>query len=155
MAWQSGRRQLALGLLSLDRLAADTGAEIAHPLLDPGFVSALATAGGRYGIGSRAATIAALLGDDLPAALQGRRSKALFEEVFWQAPARELMCRWDGEGVDREIVNAITLRSLWRGATLHPRTAHLLQQAWLAGHAARVGAGAPGNSTGGLDERDD
>lgn len=134
VAWQASRRHLALGLQSLDRLAADAGASIAHPLLDPDFLSGLATAGGRYGVGSRAATIAALLGDVLPVALQNRRTKAHFDEVFWQTPARELMRRWDGEGVDREIVDVVALRSLWREAPLHPRTAHLLQQVWLAAH---------------------
>jgi hypothetical protein len=132
IAWQAGRRDLTLGLQTLELLAADAGASVAHPLLDVRFLSALAAAGGRLGIGDRAATIDGLLGEVLPAALRGRRDKALFDGVYWQAPARELMSHWDGEGVDPELVDVRALRSFWHAPMLRPRTAHLLQQAWLA-----------------------
>jgi asparagine synthase (glutamine-hydrolysing) len=136
VAWQAGRRDLALGRRSLELLALDVGAAIAHPLLDPGFLAGLAAAGGRHGLGNRATTIAALLADLMPGALAGRSDKADFQDVFWEEPSRALMARWDGEGVDTGIVDAAALRAIWRGPEPAARTAHLLQSVWLAAHAA-------------------
>ena len=135
LPWRAARRELLLGVASLERLAADAGATVSQPLLHPAFLAALARAGGRHGAGSRADTTVALLGELLPSVLRQRRGKAHFDEVFWRAGSRVAMRSWDGEGVDRSLVDPLALMRVWRGPQLHPRTAFLLQQVWLAQHA--------------------
>ena len=52
LAEMAGSRRLRLGSASMDLLAGDAGASVAHPILNPSFVAALAHAGGRLGPGS-------------------------------------------------------------------------------------------------------
>ena len=51
--WVSRRRTLSAARWSFSLLAADAGANVVHPLLDPLFLHALARAGGRLGLGER------------------------------------------------------------------------------------------------------
>ena len=126
--WQARRRDLWLGLQSLQLLADDAGAKVASPLVDSRFVAAVASAGGRDGFGGRTATLTSLLGDVLPAGLRERRTKALFTEVLWTGRARALARQWDGSGIDERIVDREALRLLWRSERPPNRTALLLQQ---------------------------
>jgi len=138
VSWQAGRRHLELGLHSLELLAADADAVVTHPLLDPQFLSALATHGGRYGVGNRLATIDALLPDVAPDAIRQRRTKAIFNEVFWQDPAQELTAGWNGAGVDPRMVDPEGLRAAWQAQQPDTRTAGLLQAIWLSANPANV-----------------
>ncbi len=61
-----GRRWAELGLGSLELLADDAGAHVAHPLLSREFGAAVAAAGGRLGFESRTAALLALFGELLP-----------------------------------------------------------------------------------------
>jgi hypothetical protein len=136
LRWQADRRRLALALRSLDLLAADAGATVVHPLLAPGFLDALARAGGRNGFGDRAATLEAALSPVLPRALRGRRTKARFGEVFLGEHTRRFIAGWNGSGVDPEVVDVDALRAAWRSPQPPLFTALLMQQAALAARAA-------------------
>ncbi len=73
-----------------------------------------------------------LVGDLLPDTLTGRSTKARFGDVFWTAPARELVAGWTGEGVDHSIVDAERLAEEWRSPAPAPHTVTLLQSVWLS-----------------------
>lgn len=128
VAFQAARRRVALTEQSLASLAEDAGAAVAHPLLAPGFVSALAGAGGRQGFGDRRATLAATLSDLVPSTLRPRTTKAVFNEAFWTGRARELAAAWDGRGVDQSTVDADALREVWKRKTPDLRSAMLLHR---------------------------
>ena len=132
LRWQLRRRDTRISAETFAAIADGAGARILHPLLEPRFVGALARHGGRLGFGDRRATIAALFGDVVPPVVLTRRDKATFGEVFWGAPTRALMRSWDGEGLDREIVDPAALKRLWSGDGPFARTALLVHQIWLA-----------------------
>lgn len=132
LRWQLRRRDTRISGDTFQAIAAGVGARILHPLLDPGFVAALARHGGWLGFGDRRATIAALFGDVIPPAVLARRDKAIFGEVFWRAPTRALMRAWDGEAVDRETVDPTALKAVWSGDGPFASTALLVHQIWLA-----------------------
>jgi hypothetical protein len=128
LAWLSRRRELAMQRASLDRLGSDAGVIVASPLFDERFLSALARAGGRDGFGGRSPTLRHAAGALWPAALDERRGKARFGEVFWRAPSRALAEGWDGHGVDHALVDEAALRRAWRGPKPDLRAALLLQR---------------------------
>ena len=64
--WRLRRRDLAACRESLELLAADAGVRAIAPILDPGFVAALARAGGRSGYGDRTVTMRAVFGGLVP-----------------------------------------------------------------------------------------
>ena len=68
------------------------------------------------------------LGALWPAVLDERRDKATFDEVFWRTPSRELARDWDGEAVDRALVDCVALRRAWLEPEPDLRSALLLQQ---------------------------
>src|SRR5204863_6243784 len=88
VVWQRRRRDVALRIASLELLAADAGTRIVHPLVDPGYLDALARAAPRRGFHDRRAAIAALLGDVVPRTVLERTGKATFDEAFWRTESR-------------------------------------------------------------------
>ena len=139
MAWFARRRYLKLGIHSLALLAKAHHVEVHHPLLDPMFLAALAARGGRAGYGTRQEATRALVGDLLPAELVQRRTKAEFGMALWGPEARAFSARWDGSGVDPELVDADLLRAAWSERNPPLGAATLLQHAWL--QAMRSSAG--------------
>ncbi len=137
VAWYARRRWLTLGVRSLDLLAARHGAQVAHPLLDPRFLAALATGGGLGGYGTRAETIRSLFGDLLPARFFARRTKALFDGALWGERARAFAAGWDGTGVDEELVDLDALRRSWALSSPPFGAETVLQGAWLAAQQNR------------------
>lgn len=127
LAWQAGRRALLLGLDALEAMALHHGARIAHPLLDPAVLAAVAQAGGPAGFPSRRAALASGFRGLVPAAVADRRTKATFGEVFERAPSRAFIERWDRWGVDPRLVDATGLAEAW-ATGVSMRTAMLLQQ---------------------------
>ena len=125
------KRYLAVAFSSYQALADDTGTLLLHPFLDPGFLAALARAGGVLGWGDRTATTVALFGEILPRETITRASKATFDDVCWSESSREFARNWDGSGVDEELVDPDALRAEWLKETPHFGTAVLLQSAWL------------------------
>jgi asparagine synthase (glutamine-hydrolysing) len=131
LAYYRRRRYLGLGIRSLDLLAQSRAVEVHHPLLDTGFLRALARAGGARGFGERAAAMRILFGDVIPAELVARRGKALFGRAIWRTESREFAAGWDGTGIDRELVDSARLREAWRTPNPLFGAGTLLQQAWL------------------------
>ena len=88
--------------------------------------------GGVLGRGDRAAD-AARPGVG-PAARRRDRpdDKATFGGAFWSRHARSFAERWNGDGVDTELVDPDELRRSWLSEPARPNSSPLLQQAWLA-----------------------
>ncbi len=124
-------RGVILPSMAWERLAQASGQKILVPLLDPGFVGALARAGGRCGWGSRTATMNALARDLLPSDVVGRETKAYFNRVFFAEESREFAAAWSGSGLDETLVDPEMLRREWLSDVPDIRTALLLQSAWL------------------------
>jgi hypothetical protein len=138
LRWRSRFRELlgsgymAVSLGSLALLARDHDVEIAHPLHDPRFMASLAALPPAQRYTSRAEAMALLVGDLLAPELIGRATKARFDEVFWTEHSRELVARWNGEGVDPELVDVDRLRAEWESPAPNAHTFTLLQAVWLA-----------------------
>jgi len=130
--YSASHRYLHVGTRSLEILAAAENVALMHPFLEPGFVSALASLRRADRFDSRREAMDAIFGDVLPADVRSRRTKASFDGAFWHEHSRELVGRWDGEGVDTSLVDVERLRAQWESGTPDPRTYTLLQSVKLA-----------------------
>jgi Asparagine synthase len=149
VGWFMRRRMLAATRWSLSLLATDIGTTLVFPLLDPGFLSAVARAGGRYGFGDRpeehpdphgrTAAMRVIFSEALPDAVLARPTKARYGQAFWGARAREFAERWRGGGVDHELVDPEVLRSEWLKPYPHNSSAMLMHAAWLSEQDAGLG----------------
>jgi asparagine synthetase B (glutamine-hydrolysing) len=135
VAYYARHRYLRLAVHSLDLLGARSGVELVHPLLDPGFLGAVAAAGGAGGYGDRTEAMRVLFGDLLPEALTGRRRKADFGAAIWRREARAFAAGWDGCGLDRELIDPALVREAWSAASPYFGSSTLLHAAWLAAQA--------------------
>lgn len=131
------QRYFAALIQNFAAVAAEYGLTALNPLLDPGFVAALARAGGRLGYDGRTDTFKALFGDVLPMPVVLRRSKASFNNVYTGPATREFARTWDGSGVDPELVDVDGLRRVWLSDRPTMATGQLLHSAWLAQQGAR------------------
>ncbi len=129
------RRYLHLGQSSLELLGQARSVTVCHPFLDPGFLAALARAGGAAGVGDRTHAIRALFADLLPAPLIARRSKAEFTGVLWSGESRAFAATWTGQGINPDLVDAGRLTSEWAATKPRFGANTMLQQAWLAAQA--------------------
>ena len=118
-------------LWSLSLLAADAGASLRHPVLDPFSSRALASAGGRLGFGDRTTAMRAMFAGALPDAVLSRATKARYSEAFWGRRTREFAAHWQGVGVDDELVDPAALKREWLKPNPHEDSAMLLHAAWL------------------------
>lgn len=125
-------RLVTVPMHSLALLAARHDVRAVHPLADRGFLAALARDGGRAGYGDRTSALRRLFGDLLPDDVLARHSKAEFGGAMWGEQAREFATRWDGTGVDHDLVEPDALRSAWAQTNPPLAAATLLQGAWLA-----------------------
>ena len=130
--WLIRRRALCAPRWSLSLLAADAGVTILHPLLDPTFLATVARTGGRLGFGDRTAAMRAIFSAALPDATLSRSTMARYDEAFWGPRSREFAARWDGGGVDGELVDPAKLRREWLKPNPHGSSAMLLHAAWLS-----------------------
>jgi len=126
-------RALRVGLRSLDLIAADSGATIAHPLATAEFGAAVAAATRRRGFEDRTLAMQTQFGDLLPPALLSRSTKACFDGAFWGAESRALAASWNGAGADLSLVDPHALRAVWSQPEPDAHTYLLLQAAWLEG----------------------
>ncbi|MGH3611028.1 MAG: asparagine synthase-related protein [Pseudonocardia sp.] len=119
---------------SLQCVADVHGVAVSHPLADEMVLAAMAREGGRTGFTDRSAAMEHVVGDLLPERLTARPSKAVLTGVFWNRYSTEFAGRWDGAGVDPDIVDVDFLRQMWTAADRPPdgRTSSLLRSAWLA-----------------------
>lgn len=130
------QRYFAVLVQNFAAVAADYGLRALNPLLDPGFVAALANAGGRWGFDGRTDTFKALFSDVLPMPLLLRQSKASFNTAYTGPATREFARSWDGSGVDPELVDIEGLRGVWLSDRPTMATGQLLHSAWLAQQGA-------------------
>jgi len=112
--------------------AAEFGLLTSDPLLDPGFLAALARRGGGWGFTGRTAVMRALFSDVLPNEVLARSTKAAFNRAVTGPGTLEFAESWDGTGVDPDLVDPDVLRTLWRSASPTMPTGMLLHSAWLA-----------------------
>lgn len=128
--WHTARRDLRTTCAGLDLIAADSDVLVVNPLVDPGFVTALAQRYGPHSLTDRAALLAEAGAGALPAAVSARRPKAHFLEVFLRTPTRALVSQWDGHGLDLSLVDGPALRQAWSQWPVPGGTAVLVQQVW-------------------------
>lgn len=110
------------------------------PLMDWGFMQAMARSGGRFGFASRAAAMEYVAGDLLPREVITRETKATFNTAYFSTPAREFVEGWDGTGLDESIVDPEALRDEWSKPVPAANSFMLLQTAWLASQGQRASA---------------
>lgn len=122
-------RYLRIGTASLERLARDSGAAIAHPLLAPAVWGAMAAGPAHR---DRTAAMRTVFGPLLPAELLARADKACFDEVFFHDHSRAFAGGWSRAGVPAALVDAGALRRHWLGEAPRAQSYSLLQAAWLA-----------------------
>jgi asparagine synthase (glutamine-hydrolysing) len=130
--WHARSRPLWLAMRNLDLIGSTDDVEVAHPLLAPDFLAALAAEGKAAGFGDRTSAMRHLFGDLLPADLVERRTKAVFGGAVWREQAIDFARTWSGVGFDPEVVDAERLRAAWMAE--HPvfHSWTLLQAAWMA-----------------------
>lgn len=85
--WLASLRGLALEVSTIDVLARDCGATVAHPLLDRRFLAALARQGGRAGCGDRTAIMQSLLPTCCPPRSSPGRPKPSSATACGEVPA--------------------------------------------------------------------
>ena len=141
ITWRAGRRYLHVGTESLAALAQAENVALSHPLLDPAFVAALAALPRAGRFRNRQEAMNSLFHDVLPAGVRARRTKAAFDGAFWHEHSRELVARWNGEGIDESLVDVDRLRTEWQSDAPDPRTFTLLQSVKIA---LDLGAGSAG-----------
>ncbi|MDF1603438.1 asparagine synthase-related protein [Nocardioides sp. YIM 152315] len=128
----AGWRSFATVRHNHTRAAAEFDIDAHDPLLDAGFLAALARAGGIAGFNGRTSVMRALFSDVLPAALIARPTKAAFNLANRGEATTEFARGWDGSGVDHDLVDAERLREVWLSDRPTMASGLLLQQAWLA-----------------------
>ena len=122
---------MAVLVTGIDVLGRDHDVTVAHPLWDAGFHRALATLPRASRFRSRTEAMRLLFSDLLPDELLTRERKARFDAAAWSRWSREFVSRWDGSGVDTELVDPDALLAAWNADVVDPRSYALLQAAWL------------------------
>lgn len=135
--WNWSLRPQQANLAYLELLAADEGALLVHPFLDPSFLAALIEHRAFAALSDRTEAMRMLFGDVLPDDVCARTTKASFDGVFRNRYSDEFAGRFDGTGVDQTLVDVEALRSTWRSRSAPNRSRSLtqLQAAWLAADA--------------------
>lgn len=131
--WRS--RYLQATLTTLRALAELFEVGIAHPFVDPGFLSAVAASHPWSGFPSREAGMRELFTHLLPSGVLSRSTKASFTTAFFGAYSRAFAARWDGSGIDGDLVDIDGLRRTWEADPVDARSYNLLQGVWVASHA--------------------
>ena len=132
LAWDARRRRSAVTESTLARMGADVGATVFHPLHDQRFVAALARDLGARGGGDRTSVMRRVFAGDLPDDVLARSAKANFAVAYFRGHTRAFARRWDGIGLDPDLVDAELLRKAWLDWIPDPRSALGLQAAWLS-----------------------
>jgi asparagine synthetase B (glutamine-hydrolysing) len=148
--WVARRRQFEILRESGDVLARDAGADLAHPMLDPGFLAALSGHRLHSRRAGRGKVLDHVLEGRSPEAVRSRTDKADFTRALWGHEARDFASTWSGGSPLGELVDAARLREVWSAERPDFRSATALQAAWLAEGSSgtlrrtgeRLGAGA-------------
>lgn len=137
--WLRHRRAVGIVLANYAALGAEHRLSVRHPLVDDGFLAALARAGGRWGYAGRTALMRILFADVLPDEILRRSSKASFDRAYMGEATRAFARSWDGAGVDDALVDPEALRRAWCSESPSTFSALLLQSAWLAAQRGAEG----------------
>ena len=153
--WLRRSSYVATGTSNLELLAADAGAQLAHPLATGEFLAALAALPTARRFWSRAGGMRTIAGDVLPPDVIDRETKARFDGAVWTSHSREFADGWSGGGVDPALVDADALREAWSEERPDVRTVALMQTAWLARDRAEGSAAGEGEqlAAGGAERR--
>lgn len=116
---------------SLRALGESLETTVDQPLRRSGVVESLAGSGGPRGFRSLKAMLVAMCGELLPAELLTARPGPDLNPVFFGDASREFATEWTGAGLDGSVVDVEALRRHWLGDRPDPRSACLLQYAWL------------------------
>lgn len=136
-AWQLIHRRAIRRAMDTHRaLGQEIGVDYVAPFSQASFVAAVARDAGFWGLPGRGATMTHLFGDLLPRPVLRRTSKATFGRAVFHRHARDFASRWDGRGVDTELVDVEALRDIWLSEHPDGGTMALMQQAWLASQKA-------------------
>jgi asparagine synthetase B (glutamine-hydrolysing) len=130
-------RYVQLMYRQLDLIASPAEVTMSHPFLDPAFLAAYAAWSGRLGRGTRTDVMRALFGDLLPVEALSRPSKARFGDVYLASHTRDFGARWDGSGLDPDLVDAEALRAVIAHPNGELRYGVLVQWLWWATRGAR------------------
>jgi len=133
-----GSRDLALAAATRSAMSARARTTYQAPFLEAPFLSAMGKVGGHYGIGNRSMVMRRTFGGILPDNVLTRVSKATFGDVFWGKESRDFARTWDGEGVDRELVDVDKLRRAWLADRPVFGCALALHAAWLVTNTETV-----------------
>ncbi len=143
----SHRWNTALGQWTADRyfqavtstivaLGADHAVSVRTPFLDPRVLAAVASEAGPTGFTSRAAALDELVGDVMPAWLRERTSKAVFDEALVGRQFVQIAAKWNGGGINHDLVDAARLRAEWESGTPDGRSFLLMHQLIVNGSLA-------------------
>ena len=131
-AWQFAfRRCVRRCYETMQTLGREIDVEYVQTFGEPDFVAALAHAAGFWGWTGRTSAMTHLFADLLPREVLERATKAQFTHAVFTEHTRSFARRWDGTGVDTELVDPEVLRDNWLSESPHAPTMTLLQQAWL------------------------
>jgi asparagine synthetase B (glutamine-hydrolysing) len=137
--WWRRLRYVRLAIDALRLIASDLLVQVRHPFADAGFASALAALPADARFHGRSVAMRQLFHDALPAELIQRCTRSHFDSVFWTEHSRELVARWDGRGIDEELVDLAALRREWEAPCPDARTFMLLQSIALSEEPVVVG----------------
>ena len=126
---------------TLSAIAETTGTSIEQPLRRPDVAQSFAGAAGWRGFRGLKTMLLAMCGEVLPADLFVKRPGADLTPVFFGETSREFAASWTGSGLDESVVDPEALRREWLSDAPDPRTACLLQYAWLTEHARSTPTG--------------
>lgn len=127
-------RCLVHGEANRSLLGAEHGVRFVHPFLEPAVISALARHGGPMGYAGRTDAMRKIFGSLLPDEVSARTSKARFNQAVIGPLSRGFLASWDGEGVDRSVVDVDGLRAAWAAEVVPAGTMALAQAVWLHRH---------------------
>ncbi len=130
--WHLGWRSLEIGSTNLALLAAEEGAQLFQPLLDPVFVASLGRSAGPLGHRGRTNAMRSVFRGLLPDELLARTTKPDFTSAVFGTWTSDFVRRWDGTGVDTSLVDLEALRQAWQRPSPPAGTSLLVQQAWLS-----------------------
>jgi Asparagine synthase len=131
LRWWPRRRAVRAMERSMRLFAQAAGAGVAHPLMEPRFVCALASRYGMLAPRGRTEAWSEMFGDLLPRQLVERTTKAWLTDMLWERHSRAFASGWDGLGVDPELVDTEGLRGTWQSNEDPWRPAMLMQALWL------------------------
>ena len=129
-----------MGAAALDRVGDHYGVRVRSPLLDEGFVNALAAELGPVGPRRRSVAMRHLAADLLPEGVLGRDTKAVFAAMVWGPRFRQFVADWSPDELDpalRGLVDPVVVKQAWSQERPVFSSMMLVQHAWLRAPSAR------------------